>query len=89
MAFDAKGDLLVNDAAAATANTFSLPNPNPKTFTLAGRPIGMAINELDHHWFVADAMTNDAAEYLYPGGKLVGTVPGNPGGEESGIAIDP
>jgi hypothetical protein len=26
---------------------------------------------------------------LYPGGKLVGTVPGNPSGEESGIAIDP
>jgi hypothetical protein len=72
-----------------TAETFELPNPNPKTFALAGAPIAMAINELDHHWFVTDVNDNDAAEYTYPGGKLVGTVPGNANGDLMGIAVDP
>jgi hypothetical protein len=71
------------------AETFELPNPNPKTFALAGAPIAMAINDLDHHWFVTDVNNNDAAEYSYPGGKLVGTVPGNANGDLMGIAVDP
>jgi len=88
LTFDDTNDLLVNNGFGQ-AETFELPNPNPKTFPVLGIPVGMAINELDHHWFVTDAANNDAAEYLYPGGKLVGTVPGNPNGDPMGIAIDP
>jgi hypothetical protein len=72
-----------------TAETFELPNPNPKTFALAGAPIAMAINALDHHWFVTDVNNDDAAEYSYPDGKLIGTVPGNTNGDLMGIAVDP
>jgi hypothetical protein len=89
MGSDTTEDLLVNDRRAVTANTFELPDPTPSTFPLAGEPIGLAINKLDHHWFVADAQNNNAAEYLYPSGVLVGTVPGNDGGEAYGIAVDP
>jgi len=93
MVFDPRDDLLaVNSDLSvhkSTADTFELPNPKPKTFALVGIPFGMAINELDDHWFVADPQNNDAAEYLYPSGKLVGTVPGNLGGDLIGIAIDP
>jgi len=81
-------DLLANDGLGF-ADTFKLPNPNPKTFPVTGIPTGMAINKLDHHWFVADGLNNDAAEYLYPGGKLVGTIQGNPDGGTFGIAVDP
>jgi hypothetical protein len=88
LASDDTNDLLANNGFGQ-ADTFELPNPNPKTFPLVGAPIGMAINELDHHWFVTDTNNNDAAEYLYPSGKLVGTVPGNQYGDLMGIAVDP
>jgi hypothetical protein len=92
MGSDDTEDLLVNDlnpAGGGTADTFELPNPTPKTFPLVGVPVGMAINPADHHWFVADAMSNNAAEYSYPGGALIGTVPGNAGGDPVGMAVDP
>jgi hypothetical protein len=92
MGSDGSQDLLVNDLNAAGggfADTFELPNPAPKSFPLLGVPVGMAINPLDHHWFVADAMDDNAAEYAYPGGALIGTVPGNSGGDLVGIALDP
>jgi hypothetical protein len=92
MGSDNGQDLLVNDlnpTGGGLADTFELPNPKPKSFPLLGIPIGMAINPLDHHWFVADAMNDDAAEYSYPGGTLIGTVPGNSGGDLVGIALDP
>jgi hypothetical protein len=86
---DADDDLLANDQVNITADTFELPNPAPATFPLIGGPVGMAINKLDHHWFIADAANNQAVEYLYPGGALVGTVPGNTGGLPIGVAVDP
>jgi hypothetical protein len=86
---DATEDLIAADSEPPSADTFELPNPNPKTFPLTGIIFGMAINQGDNHWFVADALNNYAAEYSYPGGKLVGTVPGNFGGNLVGIAIDP
>jgi hypothetical protein len=86
---DNTDDLLVTDSQPGKADTFELPNPNPKTFPLAGIVFGMAINRVDHIWFVADALNNDAAAYSYPSGKLIGTVPGNFGGNFDGIAIDP
>jgi len=68
--------------------TFNLPNPNPTIMDLAaGTPMGLAINEQDHLLFVAD--NTGASEYIYPSGKLLGTVPGNSGGAMGGIAIDP
>jgi hypothetical protein len=84
---DTEDVLAVN--GAGFADTFELPNPNPKSFPLNGGPVAMAINKLDHHWFVTDAFNNDAAEYSYPKGKLIGTVPGNAGGGLFGIAVDP
>ncbi len=85
---DGTEDVLANNGFG-TAQTFELPNPNPSTFPVAGIPTGMAINELDHHWFVADGSDNDAAEYSYPSGTLLGVVPGNPGGGTFGVAVDP
>ena len=87
--FDTSGDLLVNDAAALTADTFELPNPKPKTFPLSGVPVGLAVDPLENHWFVADPTNNVGVEYLYPSGVLVGTVPGNPSGALTDIAVDP
>jgi hypothetical protein len=66
MGSDGAQDLLVNDlntAGGGFADTFELPNPTPKSFALTGVPVGMAIDPLDHHWFVADAMDDVAAEY--------------------------
>jgi hypothetical protein len=41
------------------------------------------------HWFVADSDNDDAAEYAYPSGILIRTVPANsPGGYILGIAVD-
>ncbi|HEY5096121.1 MAG TPA: hypothetical protein VII69_13475 [Candidatus Eremiobacteraceae bacterium] len=87
MQFDASDDLVAADQAGL-AETFELPNPSPKTFPV-GDPVGMALSESDHHLFVADQRNNDAAEYSYPGGKLIGTVPGMPFGLPYGIAFDP
>ena len=89
MRFDAEGDLVAIDAGALTADTFELPNPKPKTFPLTGMPGGVDINPLDHHLFTTDLANNDAAEYSYPSGKLIGTVAGNPGANLVGIAVDP
>jgi hypothetical protein len=90
LAIDRTGDLLAIDPAASTADTFELPNPKPKTFSLvAGSAIGLAINATDRFLFAADPDKNSAAEYRYPSGTLVGTVPGNQGGFPVGIAIDP
>jgi hypothetical protein len=89
MAIDATGDLLVNDQFADTADTFELPNPKASTFPLVGYPNGMATDKNNHHWFVSDGANNIAYEYSYPGGKLVGSVPGNAGGSTIGIAVDP
>jgi len=82
-------DLLATDSEPGNADTFELPNPNPKSFPLNGIVFGMAMNQRDTHWLVADAMNNDAAEYSYPDGQLIGTVPGNAFGNMDGIAIDP
>jgi hypothetical protein len=87
MQFDASDDLVAADQAGL-AETFELPNPSPKTFPV-GDPVGIALSESDHHLFVADQRNNDAAEYSYPGGKLIGTVPGMPFGLPYGIAFDP
>lgn len=89
MTVDGSGDLLVSDQSAVTADTFELPNPKPSTFPLTGYPECLALDQYDHHWFESDGQNNIASEYSYPGGKLVGTVPGNAGGETSGIAVDP
>jgi hypothetical protein len=86
---DAEGDILINDFVALTADTFELPNRIPKTFPLTGSPSGLAIDEHDHHWFIADPINDDAAEYLYPSGALVGTVTDSPRGEMVDIAVDP
>jgi hypothetical protein len=86
---DNTDDLLVTDSQPGKGETFELPNTTPKTFPIAGIVFGMAVNRLDGLWFVADAQNNDAAEYSYPSGTLIGTVPGNSFGNLDGIAIDP
>jgi hypothetical protein len=89
LAFDDTGDLLAVDETKFTADTFELPNPRPSKFPLAGDPIGLAISNSDHHLFSTELINNDAAEYSYPSGVLIGKVPGNPGGDPAGIAVDP
>jgi hypothetical protein len=91
MAFDSSGDLFVNDMHVrrdGTAKTFELPNPAPATFRLHAMPLGLAIDESDHQWFMADWLGDFAAEYAYPSGKLVGTVSGNQYGQTRGVAVD-
>lgn len=90
LAFDSTGDLLLNDARAGTADTFELPNRTPTTFRLGSYPCALAVNRLDHHWFVADPADKVAAEYDYPSGTLIGTIQYK--GDEgvgNGIAVDP
>jgi hypothetical protein len=93
MAFDASGDLLITDAGPpGIAQIFELPNPNPTTFPLGKAPFGMAISQRYHHWFVAysnnPSTGHDAAEYSYPSGTLIGTVPCCTGGVAIGVAVD-
>lgn len=88
MGFNASGDLLVVEGAGK-ADTFELPNPRPSTFPLAGYPTGTAFDQVNRHLFVADGLNNDAAEYAYPSGALVGTVAGDSGGGTFGVAVDP
>jgi hypothetical protein len=89
LASDGAEDLVAVDQGAKTADTFELPNPSPQTFPLAGIDFQLALSRRDHHLFVADAQNNDAAEYAYPSGTLIGTVPGTSFGNLVGIALDP
>jgi len=89
LASDGAEDLIVIDTEPGRAETFELPNPNPVIFPLAGFPDGVAINELDHHLFVADSFNQVGAEYLYPSGVLVGTVQCGTACVPFGIAVDP
>jgi hypothetical protein len=89
LASNETNDLLAIDQTGHLLDTFELPNPVPKTIPLSGYPIAMAIDAPRHHLFITDADNNDAAEYLYPSGVLIGTVPGNSGGFLDGIAVDP
>jgi hypothetical protein len=96
VSFNSAGGLASDDAedllainGAGFADTFELPNPNPKAIPLTGDAVAMAVNRLDHHMFVTDVLNNYAAEYSYPSGKLIGTVPGNAGAGLFGIAVDP
>jgi hypothetical protein len=90
MAFDSSGDLMITDAGSPGAGQiFELPNPHPATFSLDDAPFGMAISRRDHHWFVAYSTNHDAAEYSYPSGTLIGTVPCCPTGVAIGVAFDP
>jgi hypothetical protein len=88
LAFDSGGDLRADDALAG-AETYELPRTKPKTFSVLGAPTGLAINAAQHHWFIADGLNDQAEEYLYPGGTLIGVVSGNVGGGTMGIAVDP
>lgn len=86
---DSAEDLLVIDAEPGALETFELPNPTPMTISLPNYfPRAVAISPRDHHVFISDGSGAGAAEYSYPSGKLVGTVPGT-GGNSWGIALDP
>jgi DNA-binding beta-propeller fold protein YncE len=92
VAVDSVGSVLAVKLSTNGGNnklaTFNLPNPTPRLMDLSpGFPYGIAINDQDHLLFVAN--NTGASEYTYPSGKLLGTVPANPGGAMDGIAIDP
>lgn len=89
LAIDSGGDLRLDEAGAGLADTFELPRTRAKSFQVVGAPTGLAINEFEHHWFIADGLDNQAEEYVYPGGTLIGVVPGNSGGGTFGVAVDP
>ena len=95
IAIDSTGDVsavrLSRGGRDNRAFTFELPNPKPIAFRLIdGQPMGLAINPLDHDWFVTDTVANSATEYSYPDGHVVGSVVGEPNnGFPSGIAVDP
>lgn len=97
MAFDGAGDLLVTVNGnypigstlpdGSTGETFALPNPIPKVFHISGYPEGMAINQGSDRWFVA-LTYGGAAEYSYPSGQFIGSVPANANGYMDGVAVD-
>lgn len=92
MEFDNAGNFLMSDidfGLNTWADTYTLPNPAPARSLMIGQAYGMAIDKSNSHWFSADFQNNNAHEYLYPSGQLVGTVPGNPNGFPVGIAVDP
>jgi hypothetical protein len=92
MEFDAAGNFLMSDIdfnLNTWADTYQLPNPNPTRFLMIGEAYGMAINKRNDRWFSADFENNEADEYLYPSGQLVGTVSGNQYGFPVGVAVDP
>jgi hypothetical protein len=89
LAFDSTGDLRAVEGSTGLADSFELPFTHPRTFPLMGYPTGMAINEVEHHWFVADGINDQAEEFAYPSGALIGIVAANPGGATVGIAVDP
>jgi hypothetical protein len=90
MEFDDTGDLLAVDETRSRFCTFELPNAKPVTFPLGGGdPRGLAIGASSRHVFITELINNDAAEYSYPDGSLVGTVSGSPGATLQGIAYDP
>jgi hypothetical protein len=43
----------------------------------------------DHHLFIINGYHNDAEEYSYPDGALIGAVNGQPGSILGGVAVDP
>lgn len=86
MAFDAAGDLVVEDTQPGSIETFTLPNPRPATFHVNGFPDGMAINVHGHHLFISDGTNLAPTEYSYPRGTLIGTAQA---GRGYGIAFDP
>jgi hypothetical protein len=89
MAFDSSGDLLITaQSSPGAGQIFELPNPNPTTFPLGDNPFGMAISQRYHHWFVTYSTNHEAAEYSYPSGALIGTVPCCPTGVPVGVAFD-
>jgi hypothetical protein len=90
--FDSAGDLVsVNSSIltthTGTADIFELPNSIPKFFVIPGEALGVALDASGHHLFIADH--SEAEEYLFPSGKLVGTVTDNFGGQIAGVAFDP
>ena len=89
LGFNATDDLLASDTNPGAADTFELPNPNPKTFPVRGLPFSLAFDELHHRWFTGDPEANAAYEYMYPGGKFVGMVHGTLSGQIVGVAVDP
>ncbi len=89
LAFGTDGDLRIGEGGVASVDTVELPNFPPRRLSAMGYPTAIAVNEFDHHVFVADGEFNQAEEYDYPSGKLVGIVAGNPGGGTFGIAVDP
>jgi hypothetical protein len=55
-----------------------------------GNPAGMDINETDHHVFVPDGNDRYVAEYTYPSGKLISTIPFDKRYSlPVGVAVDP
>jgi hypothetical protein len=86
----------------STADIFQLPDPNPKTVSLGcwypqacggyslpyGVAFSRAVPEKSMTIFMTDPYKNIATEYYYPSFKLIGRVPGNPGGFMVGIAVD-
>jgi hypothetical protein len=95
MEFDAAGNLLMSDIDGNT-NTWADTNhldlttapPYPSSFLMIGEAYGMALNKRNDRWFSADFENNEAHEYVYPSGQLVGTVSGNQFGFPVGIAVD-
>jgi hypothetical protein len=89
LAIDSGGDLRLAEGATDQAATVEFPRMHARMFPLMDAATGIAINEFEHHWFVADGLNDQAEEYLYPGGTLIGVVAGNSGGGIFGVAVDP
>jgi hypothetical protein len=86
-------DVVLDDQSASGGGALFTYEPpdfsSPDVCTLGGAdPVTVDINRKQNHAFVADAGLNEAAEFTYPGCKLIGTVPGNTSGLPIGVAKD-
>ena len=86
-------DVVLDDQSASGGGALFTYEPpdfsNPDVCTLGGSdPVSFDINSNQNHAFVADAGLVVAAEYTYPGCKLIGTVPAGASALPIGIAKD-
>lgn len=89
VAVDNSGDVLVVDTLDRRVEKFAPPNPHPVIIPLTGIDFGLALDQTNNHFFLADNLGRDVAEYTYPNGELIGTAPcGVSDCTAIGVAVD-
>lgn len=91
LAVDGSGNLVAANFYAPEIDVFPPGSHRPSLrFGQRGRPWYIAFNRTKDRLFVADySRRNRIDEYSYPGGALIDTIEGDPGGNFVGVATGP